>query len=366
MSTLRRTFLRPVAVVAAGLITTTMLQAPASATAVDDGGTWLKKQLTDNLAVTEYRDTFTDPDNPVWVEYTDGGLTADVAIALDVIGGSARKVAAIGEALAPEVSTWTGNGDYANSVAKAAVTATVVGQDPTSYGGNDLVAQLEARTADSAPITGRIEDGGTGGDYGSTIGQAYAALALEQAASPEADAALDFLLDQQCADGFFRLGFSAKDAADQSCDAAASPVPDTDATALAVILLEARDSADPEVDQAVSDAVGWLKATQKKNGAFGGGATTEAANTNSTGLAAWALGDHGACARAEKAADWVRSLQARGRLKGTELAGEKGAIAYDRLAWEAAQKKGITRAARDQWFRASAQAAPGLRFVQGC
>lgn len=362
-----RTFLRPVAVVAAGLITATLLQAPAGATPVDDGGTWLKKQLTGNLAVTEYRDDWSDPQNPTWVEYTDGGLTADVAITLAAIGGSSRKVSAIGEALAPEVSNWTADGSYANPVAKAAVTATTTGQDPRSFGGNDLIAQLEDRIADAPPITGRIEDGGGGSDYGSTIGQAYAALALERAGSPEADVTLAFLLEQQCSEGYFRLILTAdKAATDQSCDADMTSVPDTDATALAVILLGDLDSADPDVDRAIDHAVRWLKGTQKRNGAFGGGTSTAGANTNSTGLAAWALGDLGACGRAEKAADWVRSLQVRGTVRGTELAGEKGAIAYDKAAYRVAQDRGIKRIARDQWFRASAQAAPGLRFVRGC
>ena len=362
-----RTFLRPVAVVATGLIISTGLQAPAGANAVDDGGTWLKKQLTGSLAVTEYRDEWTDPENPTWVEYTDGGLTADVAIALDAIGGRSRKVSAIGEALAPEVSNWTANGNYANPVAKAAVTATTTGQDPRSFGGNDLIAQLEDRIADAAPITGRIEDGGGGSDYGSAIGQAYAALALGRADSPEADTTLAFLLEQQCSEGFFRLTLTAdKAAADQSCDADTTSVPDTDATALAVILLGELDSADPDVDRVIDHAVRWLKETQKSNGAFGGGTSTARANSNSTGLAAWALGDFGACGRAEKAAEWVRSLQVRGTLRRTELAGEKGAIAYDRAAYRVAKDRGIKRIARDEWFRASAQAAPGLRFLRGC
>jgi hypothetical protein len=361
-----RKLLRPVAVVAAGLISATMIPSPAGAAAVDDGANWLTRQLTDNVVVGEYRDTFTHPDNPIWVEYTDQGLTADVAIALDTIGGRPVKVTRIGEALAPEIDAWTGAGDYANSVAKAAVTATITGQDPTSYGGNDLVAQLEARTADAATIAGRLEDGGGGTDYANTIGQAFAALALDLAGSPEADAARAFLLDQQCADGSFRLGFSAKDAVDQSCDADPGSVPDTDATALSVILLSEVATDDPAVDSAITSAVSWLKATQRESGAFGGGTSTEAANANSTGLAAWALGDQGSCARAEKAADWVRTLQVRGSVKGTPLAGEEGAIAYDKAAYRVAKDTGIKRAARDQWRRASVQAAPGLRFVAGC
>jgi hypothetical protein len=367
MSTFKRTLLRPVAVVAAGLITATMLQAPASAASpTDSGSAWLAKQLTDNLAVTEYRDDFTDPENPQWVTYTDAGLTADVAVAYDVLGVRSRKVENIGEALTPEISGWTGDGAYANSVAKAAVTATVTGQDPTAWGGLDLVAELEARTADAGQITGRVEDDTAGTDYASAIGQAYAARALAQAGSSQADEALAFLLQQQCEEGFFRLGFSPKAAEDQSCDAAADAKPNVDVTALTVITLASLPVQTEAVTAARRAALAWLKDAQRPNGSFRTGDSAEPANTNSTGLAAWALGDASRCGAAEKAAGWVRGLQVRGNVKGTELVGEKGAIAYDTSAWEIARKKGIKRIARDQWFRASAQALPGLRFTQGC
>ncbi len=363
-----RTLLRPVAVMASGLLATTLvattLTSPAAAAPSDRSATWLGKQLTDGLVVGEYRDTWTDPENPVWVSYTDHGLTADVAIALDALGGHRRQVRRIGAALAPEVSAWTADGAYAGSVAKAAVTATVAGQDPTDVGGVDLVAQLEERTADAAPIAGRIED--QGDDYANTIGQAFAALGLAQAGSSEAAAARGFLLEQQCAEGFFRLNFSGKAAADQSCDGAAGAEPDTDVTALSVILLEALPTHGKKVNRALRDATAWLKAAQKRNGSLGGGVMTEASNANSTGLTAWALGETGSCARAERAATWVKKLQVRGKLRGTPLAGEKGAVAYDRGGYAAAEKHGIRRGARDQWRRATAQAAPGLRFVAGC
>ncbi len=114
---------------------------------------------------------------------------------------------------------------------------------------------------------------------------------------------------------------------------------------------------------AVDNGTDWLVGAQKNNGSFGGGPSTEASNTNSTGLAAWALGDVGACRAAVKAAQWVRDLQVGGDVSGTPLAGEKGAIAYDRAAMQAAETEGITVETRDQWRRAGAQAAPGLVFT---
>ena len=55
-------------------------------------------------------------------------------------------------------------------------------------------------------------------------------------------------------------------------------VPDTDATALAVILLGDLDSADPDVRQGDrSRGQGGSSGTQKRNGTFGGGTSTAGA-----------------------------------------------------------------------------------------
>lgn len=50
------------------------------------------------------------------------------------------------------------------------------------------------------------------------------------------------------------------------------------------------------------------------------------------------------------------------------MRGEGGAIAYDRAAYKTAVAEGIGDAERDQFRRATAQAAPSLVFVvvDGC
>ena len=80
---------------------------------------------------------------------------------------------------------------------------------------------------------------------------------------------------------------------------------DTDVTALAVVELWSIRDTSPELRASLSAAVAWLRTQQHDNGSFGGGPTTSAANSNSTGLAAWALGLAGRCAVAGKAAGWV-------------------------------------------------------------
>ena len=188
------------------------------------------------------------------------------------------------------------------------------------------------------------------------MGQAFAAAGLTQAHSSKAPAAVGFLLKQQCAGGYFRLNFSAAVAKDQTCDGAAKKdrAADTDATAIALVNLQSIKHPTAKVKRAIAAGTRWLERTQAPNGSFGGGPTTKAANANSTGLAAWALGQAGECTSAQRAARWVSKLQFH------------GAIAYDAAALRTAKKDGITTEKRDQWRRASAQAAPGLTFLAGC
>jgi hypothetical protein len=321
--------------------------------------TWLSRQLDQGLVHNDQYD------------FDDYGLTADVAFALDATGHRAGAVQDIRRALARHVDSWTtgvdfGSADvYAGSVAKAVVVAQVTGANPRSFGGVDLVKRLNARVATEAPIVGRIQDRAAD-DFANTIGQAFAVRGLAKARSARADEALRFLLKQQCDAGYFRLSFAKPGAAAQDCDAgrkATTSAPDTDVTALALLSLRTLKNPSRAVRTAMSDAVAWLKRHQQDNGSFGGGPETEKANANSTGLAAWVLGEAGACRPARQAARWVAGLQVAGDVAGTPLAGERGAIAYDRAAMRAAKRDGIGVEQRDQWRRATAQAAPGLAYL---
>ena len=349
-----RKLFRTAAVLAAGTLVVTMA-GPAQAAPDDASARWLTRQLTGGLI---HNDQF---------EFDDYGLTADTAFALAAIGGQPGAVRDIRTALAQHVDSWTTGVDFgstdvfAGSTAKAVVLAQTTGADPRAFGGVNLVARLANRVSATAPTVGRIQDKTAGQDFANTIGQAFAAQGLSVAGSGKADEAVRFLLQQQCSPGYFRLGFSAKTARNQTCDGgdpATTSAPDTDVTALAVLSLRAVPRKTAAVRTAITDAVGWLKRRQKVNGSFGGGTATEASNSNSTGLAGWALGETGACGAAVKAARWVRDLQVAGDVSGTPLAGEVGAIAYDRSRFVAAQGEGITD--RDQWRRATAQAAPAL------
>jgi hypothetical protein len=319
---------------------------PTASASSAQAGNWLENQLTDGLIHNDVYD------------FDDYGLTADTGMALVAVGGHRRAVGQVKRALARHVDSWTtgvdfGSSDiYAGSVAKAVVFAEVAGAEPRDFGGVNLVARLSARISSAHGIVGRIQDKTTGTDYANTLGQAYAAAGLSRAGSAKAPSAVRFLLKQQCDAGFFRLYFADPSASDQTCDGAARAdrKPDTDATAIAVLNLQSVKHPSRAAKRSIADALTWLVRHQERNGSFGGGPTTAASNTNSTGLAAWALARGGKCRAADNASDWVAALQRR-----------NGAIAYDRAAF----RTGINRDTRDQWRRATSQAAPGLG-LPGC
>ena len=193
----------------------------------------------------------------------------------------------------------------------------------------------------------------TFGDIANTIGQSFAARGLTAAGSTKAAAVSSFLLKQQCPAGYFRLALGDSQCADNAA-------PDTDVTAFAVLNLQVRGQ-QPGVAAAVTKANAWLLATQAADGSFGGGGVTAAPNTNSTGLAAWALGESCHVAAANRAAAYVRGFQVPAGQTGP-LSAEVGAIAYDAAAKTLGQSQGITDATSDQWRRATSQAAPGLTW----
>jgi hypothetical protein len=325
-------------------------------------GDWLTGQLDEGLLA--YRTDF----GP----YTDYGLSIDAAMAMAATDDT-ETVQEINEAVAAGLESYISGdalGDpgstYAGPAAKTLVMAQLAGDDPSSYGGLDLVETVESVTSSDPVIAGRLEDKSTFGDNANVLGQTMAARGLAEAGSARAGDALAFLLEQQCSEGYFRLSFTPdKKADDQSCDAGTDDesAPDVDTTALAVLSLQnLTDQAD--VPEALDRAIAWLVEQQGENGAFRGGTDAAADNSNSTGLAGWALGSQGETDAAESAAAWVRSLQA--GAAGDCAAwheGQVGAIAYDQAAYDAAGDKGITGKAMGQWMRATAQALPVLQWT---
>lgn len=336
----------------------TLAGTPAEAASYDpiglhQGTAWLKSQLSDGVVHNDQYD------------FDDLGLTADVAFALDAVGGQDATVDDIVATMEPVAraawytSTFEGTTTtYTGSLAKLLVLVQTAGGDPESYGGENLVTTLESHVQDSGTTAGRGEnENDSFGDLNS-IGQAYIAGGLDAAGSSEAAAATDYLLEQQCSSGAFRLTLTTeRDAVDQSC--ADGDAPDTDATAIAVLQLAAQ-SADLAVATAIDKAKTWLVAQQQADGSWGGGTSTQGSNANSTGLAASALGD---TTDSAQAAQWLRAHQATDYDACDKLAGHRGAVAYDNAGLAAGRADGISVSTADQWRRASAQAVPALAYL---
>jgi len=319
---------------------------------------WLADELGDDGLLTH--DSGYGP-------FTDVGLSLDAGFALSAVGGHTADIQRILGGLAAELPTYVGEGTerYAGALAKAAVFVRETGSDPATFDDEiDLVARLEERVLTDAPVAGRIADESTWGDFANSIGQAFAARALSAEGSPLADEVTAFLLDQQCAAGFFRLDFTKdKTTAAQSCDEAPSTgTPSADTTALVLQQLAAIDEPDADVTAALTRGAAWLKSQQRGGGAFTDGG---AINANTTGLAGWTLGLLGEDAAAARAAHVLRSLQAATLapcLGGLE--GDEGAVALDPGTLAAARTPGIDPLTRAQWARATAQAVPALAWAR--
>ena len=332
--------------------------APASARplpslALTQGAGWVAGQLDHGLAHNSQ------------YGFDDYGLSADLAFGLMEVGEYPATVGATLDAMQTGAhdnwytSTYHNvTTTYAGSLAKLLVLAQEGGRTTTSFGGVDLVSTLEGRVASTAPIAGRIQDENNSYGDANVIGQAYAARGLHAAGSNLSGEALAFLLEQQCPNGGFRVDFTAdKTAAGQSCTDNAAAT--TDATAIALQQLRAIGSG-TGVSAAITSATTYLDTTQHADGSWGGGAGTSGSNSNSTGLAATALGGS---TQSQKAAQWLRARQSTFYDLCDRLGSARGAFAYDDAALAKGRAQGITTTTQDQFRRASAQALPGLLYL---
>ena len=231
-------------------------------------------------------------------------------------------------------------GQAANATAKAMALFQTLSPARTTIGGINLQSRLEALTAGSGPIAGR---------------------------SPRRTACLTAGLRQHARSGVRGVrtdegrflggrqrrvdscsSSSARTVVSGSTFTAARrrrpvlhgqrPRPETDATAIALQQLS-RSRATAPITDAKTAARDVAGRRTEGDGSWGGGASTEASNSNSTGLAASALGDTRAV---REAAQWLRARQATDYNACDRLAGRRGAIAYDDAALAAGRNNGIT------------------------
>ncbi|TYL52107.1 terpene cyclase/mutase family protein [Nocardioides sp. BGMRC 2183] len=322
----------------------------SSATTSEQGGAaaeaaagWFAAQLEDGLLVNEEFSS------------ADYGGTVDAIYAFEEVDADPETVATMTDAVLAAGQEYVAPGKdvYAGNAGKLVSLALDHDTDASDVGGFDALATLEDRVDE----TGRTSDKSEYGDFANSLGQAWAVHGLDAAGSAERDAALDFLLLQQCSDGFFRQDFSPVKAKDQSCDAGKG-APSIDATALAVVLLSDLAEGDADLTGALERASAYLVNEQAEDGSFIGSAELPA-NANSTGLAARALVVAGEDEAAANAAAWVYAHQLPEGCEGP-LADAAGAIGYDDAALAAAGTDGITAKTSYQWRLATAQALSAL------
>lgn len=182
-----------------------------------------------------------------------GGATADVVLSLVAVGGHDDQVQATTDWLAEQAATYAvDNGPAAGKFAVAAVAA---GRDPRSFGGVDLVAELQSQ----------INDEGQCGSFGFAFGQAWCVLGLERAGAPVPDAAVDYLVTFQDDSGAF--GYDA-----------GGFVADNDASGLALAAL-AGAVEQPGARESAIEVRDYLTGAQHKDGYW-----TNFSPVNTTGL----------------------------------------------------------------------------------
>ncbi|MCP2163372.1 hypothetical protein [Goodfellowiella coeruleoviolacea] len=270
------------------------------------------------------------------------------------------------------------------AAAKTLLAAEVSGRDPRNFDGTDMVAETTAAIMRSGPDRGRVSNysknpdlAGVVSNEANVFGQALAVIGLAVAGANDR-LAIDTLLTQQCAEGYFRIFFTYIPTTEvgehvtpagqkvSTCEegkAFGKSAPDGDTTGIALsALLAAREAGATGLDEPIARTTAWLTGHQDAGGGWGGGVNTEAPNTNSTGLITQALADAGgADAAVARGVAYLKSAQVTTADAGTALAGEVGAVALNPASYQAARTGGIVGV--DTWIRAGAQAALGLAQV---
>ena len=249
----------------------------ASAHAVT-GAAYLVGRLTDG---THLESSFDDGQGGT-VTFVDYGLTADLALALASANSQDATLAKVVGYLRAHVGdyvdqTGVAGGPYSGAAGKLAVLAESTGQNPSAFGGVDLLTLLTGNVCTTGnPDPNAFDPCTAAGDFRgaySGVSQALAVLALGRAGVAVPAPALTRLGQLQCADGGFSSVLIAPGAACTS---------DVDTTGYAVQALSLQPSGQASV------ARGWdyLRGAQSADGGWSGAAGV---NSNSTGLATQAV-----------------------------------------------------------------------------
>ncbi|MGW5400551.1 prenyltransferase/squalene oxidase repeat-containing protein [Streptomyces sp. NPDC003952] len=186
-------------------------------------------------------------------------------------------------------------------------------------------ALADVATPSPAPVVPSGLFGKNDPTYDGVWRQSFALLAQHAVGEKPAQAAVDWLVGQQCADGGF-ASFRADTAA--ACDA--KTMLDTNATAVAVQALKALGGQ----DAAVKKGADWLKSVQNADGgwAYVPGSPSEASSTSVVISALAAAGEKPAEIRSKAGKSAYEGLLAFQLGCSAEPAGDRGAFAYQPTA----------------------------------
>ena len=144
------------------------------------------------------------------------GLSIDAVLALDAVGGDPDIIDGTVEGLASRMQGPSGYVDlHGRRHIRVRRKCRQGGRDapahwrrrPTAYGGLDLIDQLESLISTADGLEGRVLarfDDVDDPSFTNTPIQAFAAEALFRATSPLREEATEYLIRQQCDEGFFR------------------------------------------------------------------------------------------------------------------------------------------------------------------
>lgn len=280
--------------------------------------------------------------------FFDGGNTVDAVLGLDGAQVGLDGADAAFGYVEDNVGGYIGtdfSSLYAGPAGKVLVGVVAHGGDPNSFGGVDLVDQLLSHSLGAAE-PGRFSDLPATGcgydpcDYSNTIGQSLDLIGVGMATGEVPDVAMQFLLDQQCADGGFRGDVDAT-----TC------VSDLDATAFAAQALVGRYGPD---DANTVKALDFLASKQAANGSLLN--QDGQANANTAGVAAQAFAVGGYSAERAKAQSFLASLQ----FDCTAATALRGGIAFTAADKATLLKAPTNTDAFERVLRATPQATLGL------
>lgn len=296
--------------------------------------------------------------------YPDIGLSIDILWALIAVDPQDPRADALWSSIKAKAYTYTGTDaedDYVSlgASAKVLLAAQTMGDGTTIPDGGGGSIDLRARlVAAIDPATGDL------GAWPNAFDQSFAVMALARSGAGTThpavlQKAVDGLARRQCDPGYFVMYLSGESSCDAQLAAGQTAAPDTDGTAMGLMAYDAAGDAGASIPEgAESSGLDYLAGVQRPSGAFGGGVSTEGENTNSTGLVGAVLHEEGRATSAQRARDYVASVQA--DPGDGALGGETGAIAYDRDAFAEGVRDGIVGYSRGTWLRATPQAVLAL------